>query len=370
MSRLTNLFYTSGPESKFITFSNYTESVTGNFLSTDTKIFPSRFLCAYIDGLTEKSKSLIITKLVEYYESKLAFLRDHTENAEEDINPLYYLLEFFYSIKSISDEKIDFNPEYLNNKTSYLSSPVFDLNYISDITEQDYNGQYTDMIFNVSLDSFRKPAIKINQNTNKTYKEFTEFSTSYLYGWKDYTLENYKTSYSIPDKVEDSSYYYCSNSIIDKIYCNIPDNDNYLKFNILIPLYDTADVNVYTNSTAIEELNYLPQNNYTKNVPLGIWFSTNCKPIELYRDLETGFGQTWSLTLSSQFKPMPSSTVLSKKYEYKNPDNRTNSFNTFAQVLSKENDIIDKMNYNASLYDTLNTRITKLETIINKLKNK
>ena len=42
MKRKTNLFYLNGPDSKFITFSNYTEALTGNFLSTDTKLFPSR----------------------------------------------------------------------------------------------------------------------------------------------------------------------------------------------------------------------------------------------------------------------------------------------------------------------------------------
>ena len=48
MKRKTNLFYTNGPDSKFITFSNYTESLTGNFLSTDTKLFPDKFLCLKI----------------------------------------------------------------------------------------------------------------------------------------------------------------------------------------------------------------------------------------------------------------------------------------------------------------------------------
>ena len=44
MKRKTNLFYVDGPDSKFITFSNYTEALTGNFLSTDTKLFPDKFL--------------------------------------------------------------------------------------------------------------------------------------------------------------------------------------------------------------------------------------------------------------------------------------------------------------------------------------
>ena len=37
MKRRTNLFYNSGEDSKFLTFSNYTECLTGAFLSTNTK---------------------------------------------------------------------------------------------------------------------------------------------------------------------------------------------------------------------------------------------------------------------------------------------------------------------------------------------
>ena len=77
MKRKTNLFYTTGPDSKFITFSNYTESLTGNFLSTDTKIFPSRFIALYIKGLNKKTKSSLIKYISKYYESKLAVLRDY-----------------------------------------------------------------------------------------------------------------------------------------------------------------------------------------------------------------------------------------------------------------------------------------------------
>ena len=77
MKRKTNLFYTTGPDSKFITFSNYTESLTGNFLSTDTKIFPSRFIALYIKGLNKDTKAALIKYIADYYESKLAVLRDH-----------------------------------------------------------------------------------------------------------------------------------------------------------------------------------------------------------------------------------------------------------------------------------------------------
>ena len=106
MKRKTNLFYTTGPDSKFITFSNYTESLTGNFLSTDTKIFPSRFIALYIKGLNKNTKSSLIKYLADYYESKLAVLRDHFDYNKSDIEkrvpPLNYLLEALLRIKEIT----------------------------------------------------------------------------------------------------------------------------------------------------------------------------------------------------------------------------------------------------------------------------
>ena len=76
MKRKTNIFYLTGDDSKFITFSNYTESLTGNFLSTDTKLFPSRFLCLNLPNLTNDNKNKLIRFLAAYYENKLAVLRD------------------------------------------------------------------------------------------------------------------------------------------------------------------------------------------------------------------------------------------------------------------------------------------------------
>ena len=63
MKRRTNLFYKDGPDSKFLTFSNYTEALTGHFLSTYTKLYPSRFLCCYIDVIDE-NKPYIIKHLI------------------------------------------------------------------------------------------------------------------------------------------------------------------------------------------------------------------------------------------------------------------------------------------------------------------
>ena len=81
MKRKTNLFYLTGDDSKFITFSNYGESMTGNFLATDWKLFPSKFICMYIkfldvnadtDSYTyEERKEKLIKYLASYYEKDI-----------------------------------------------------------------------------------------------------------------------------------------------------------------------------------------------------------------------------------------------------------------------------------------------------------
>ena len=153
MKRKTNLFYTTGPDSKFITFSNYTESLTGNFLSTDTKIFPSRFIALYIKGLNKNTKGALIKYIADYYESKLAVLRDHFDYNKSDIEksvpPLNYLLEALLRIKEINTETNEVSYTHSvaanvikdDNETSNLisDSDVIKCKYISDITEQDYS---------------------------------------------------------------------------------------------------------------------------------------------------------------------------------------------------------------------------------------
>ena len=109
MKRKTNLFYSTGIDSNFLTFSNYTESLTGNILVTNSKMFPSKFICLYIPTLDEKiinqeveeniDNNLILESfeerkadfikriLVGYYENKLAILRDNL--SIEDIVTIY-----------------------------------------------------------------------------------------------------------------------------------------------------------------------------------------------------------------------------------------------------------------------------------------
>lgn len=220
MKRKTNLFYTTGPDSKFITFSNYTESLTGNFLSTDTKIFPSRFIALYIKGLNKNTKASLIKYLADYYESKLAVLRDHFDYNKSDIEksvpPLNYLLEALLRIKEINTETNevsythsiaanfikDGNDTSSSNESNLISdSNVIKFKYISDITEQDYNGTFTDTICNIDLRKFAYiSSIELTDDFNDNVVQFDKPVT--LYGWDSYVPEEYAYEHTIPDSVQ------------------------------------------------------------------------------------------------------------------------------------------------------------------------
>ena len=217
MKRKTNLFYTTGPDSKFITFSNYTESLTGNFLSTDTKIFPSRFIALYVKGLNKDTKAALIKYLADYYESKLAALRDHFDYNKSDIEksvpPLNYLLEALLRIKEIKPNEVVATHSIANNsyvnfvdnetETSKLVSysNVIKFKYISDITEQDYNGTFTDTICNIDLRKFAYiSSIELTDNFDDNVVQFDKPVT--LYGWDSNIPEEYANEKTIPDSIQ------------------------------------------------------------------------------------------------------------------------------------------------------------------------
>ena len=217
MKRKTNLFYTTGPDSKFITFSNYTESLTGNFLSTDTKIFPSRFIALYVKGLNKDTKAALIKYLADYYESKLAVLRDHFDYNKSDIEksvpPLNYLLEALLRIKEIKPNEVVATHSITNNsyvnfvdnetETSKLVSysNVIKFKYISDITEQDYNGTFTDTICNIDLRKFAYiSSIELTDDFDNNVVQFDKPNT--LYGWDSNIPEEYTNEKTIPDSIQ------------------------------------------------------------------------------------------------------------------------------------------------------------------------
>ena len=201
MDRKTNLFYNAlSKDSNFLTFSNYTESLTGNFLSTDTKLFPSTFLCLKIprlyaannptvDDYSIVKQEFIQNWLIRRYENKLAFLRDYCKKendlVESKLLPLNYLLEYIL--------------EY---------DPNTEITYIDNITEQDYNGTYTDTICVINSNRFKHA--KINKVADEDLEElyadykYTDkdkqrypYSNKYLYGWYNITKELYRNSFDM-----------------------------------------------------------------------------------------------------------------------------------------------------------------------------
>lgn len=382
MKRKTNLFYTTGPDSKFLTFSNYGESLTGNFLSVNTKIFPSRLLCMSIKNLNATTKQAFIRYLVGYYENKLAILRDNVNEKEPNISPLAYLLEALSKILFYDETNdsykilLDDNQTDLLINNEYSISNLTNLNiYSSEITEQDYNGIYSDIICTIDLASINK--CNITYNNNSYIVKPIECNLDSIYGWEGYidNIEGYNGLKPIYDNNEDKSYYLNSN--IESLILTKPDQSlSSIEFNIIIPLYEVVNIDYTSNDTVLGYDEYDHTNNsyiiningankYTHNVPLGIWINAEADDdtnVIVYKDNTTGYSPVWSLMISSQFKPFP----YSSKYEIENNGNEITSkqaaFSTFTQVLTRLNKILDN-------FDTINKRLTSYENRLNEIQS-
>ena len=163
MKRKTNLFYTSGTDSNFVTFSNYTEGMTGNFLATNVKLFPSKFLCINIPKLTKDNRQDFLHQLAAYYENKVAFLRDkcleQNINIETRIKPLGYLLDFIYNY-----------------------DPDFDISFVGQVTEQDYNGTFADTICIIDASEY----MDVKLHRDESYTEIPIGEDEYTPGGNDF----------------------------------------------------------------------------------------------------------------------------------------------------------------------------------------
>ena len=356
MQRKTNLFYTTTQDSNFLTFSNYTEALTGNFLATDWKVYPSKFLCLYIPSLTKENREEFIkTYITSYYENKLAFLRDYynesrvtdleTYDIEEDIHSLAWL---FSTIK-----KFDENAK---------------VTFIGEVTEFDYKGTYTDTICIInSTDGLGKDhvySIAVDDSQNLEYNN----DTNILYGWTSEELVG--TPYeSINNILLDTDNGYFTQSD----YTLTVDEEQPLNitFNVIIPLFDIIDINYQTNFDNIEEQESLVNeegklvdSKYNEseiksiNNPLGIWFAENI--IVLERDENTKYAPSWAIVISSQFKPFP----YSNNYHNDNITQKDNqlAFQTYAQILAMQENLSHKIN---DIY----LQLAKLTETVNKLNN-
>jgi uncharacterized protein YdcH (DUF465 family) len=191
-----------------------------------------------------------------------------------------------------------------------------------------------------------------------TYPERNDYLTDDLY---NAALEKYET---------DDKYYRITSNLksIDLAEEKQPSSDNSIQeveFNVIIPLYDVISMNSLTNSYIIDETDTIELQNasadpsqYIKNIPMGLWFSGK-DPIVLKRDYNSKYCPTWSLVIGSQFKPFPNSSEM--------PDEITSSakadaYMTFAQILTKQNALIDKMDNLFKMVNDLNSRITDVES--------
>jgi hypothetical protein len=334
MKRKTNLFYNSGPDSKFLTFSNYTEALTGNFLSTNTKLFPSTFLCLNIPSLNKENKQVFINdSLIKYYENKLANLRDRVN--EDELFPLSYLIETLMNFDS--------------NTT---------ISYIGNITEQDYLGSYTDTICIIDTQYLQSAIITPIENEETDIRE----ADSTLYGWYDIIDGN--EVYSGPSlysnivptfDTELAQYQVTSNYNIEY---NVPDTTaSNVVFNVVVPLFTFANVNEGVDINDQDET--VLTSNFKTNVPLGIWFADDNVNLKVDRN----YGQSWSLAIGSQFKPLPTSPEV-RSDVYKDPN--TDAFKTFAQVLVRQNELLDTIEKQNIVIYELHERISALEQLMTK----
>ena len=375
--RKTNLLYSTyiGEENSFLTFSNYTEAMTGNHLSVNTKMFPSTFLCAYIN-VSEENIGSFINTIVGKYENKLAFLRDtftkdSNISAEDNIYPLEYLIN---TLKDFDNE--------------------FSINYVGQVTEQDYNGTFCDTMCIISTEDNGGKAIPNPVNGVKKTVDYNN-SYTYLYGWSSYDATSSSYIYNGPsiyehvkplfDNDENNSYIYVSSYEHDKLIFTPDTKAKSIEFNCIIPLFDIVNVDPKSNESNITESSDTelpdtespdveqskPSNTLevdltssTYNVPMGIWFSQKFKKITLQRDETSGFWPSWSLVLSSQFKPFPKSPHLQSDTQN---ISSTDAFGTFAQILVEQARLADEHTDIAVNAQALSNRISNVESKINNI---
>ena len=471
MQRKTNIFYLSGQDSNFLTFSNYTECMTGNFLSTDHKMFPTKFMCLNLDfssldsKITEEEvinnatlyaingnndsntfdtynpqynikqedldniiyndvtfsnlKQIFINKLIGKYENKLAFLRDklidEDKKPEDYLCPLAYLLEvlkepldvnitFLVTVKEEdhTNSSIDVTYKVSINKSIQIIKDN-KIPYIGEISEQDYNGTYEDLMCIINMTKYSNWTINNKQENeytsnkfiydytyidNKNTEDINDDEIKYLlWGWTNDELLMVNT---IDDRIDghinetalfdgeeindrnEVNYYYDASTKLKSITFNDTDiSKDTLKFNIIIPLFSITRIknttNIDSNEDNINE-NFINLSSFENNgnpynidVPLGMWITEH--QIELKYDNDAKAFPIWSLVISSQFKPFPYSRNIEDNYiignETINNDNdnniKPNAFNTFAQILSNQQTLLE-------YYNDLNSRLILIES--------
>ena len=360
MNRKTNLFYTSGQDSNFLTFSNFTEALTGNIIATNAKMFPSKFICMRIPLLNvnenfDAAKKNFIKNLIGYYENKLAFLRDKLpeidKTVEDNLNPLDYLLDCIYN---------------------YDPSAV--ISHIGLICEQEYNGVFNDNICIIEASATPKEYTLRQGSLSNGNIPVECSSVDSLYGWENYnSIENFVENYGEPIYDNNNNYYNTGH----RMKCSAASEEaTSIDFNVLIPLFNVYDWELNTQNPHYYDLqndeeysgkidsatSLVIDSGGTKNhydIPLGIWISDKLISLDRSSTTPGAYRPSWSLCISSQFKPFP--------YSDKYPNSISESDNldiygTFAMIMSKQGLI-------ANEFETLTTSITNITYRIDNITN-
>lgn len=366
---------------QFVTFSNYAESMTGNHLGIDNKLFPSSFICLDIPSLNTDSSSqkFYSYSLISYYENKMAFLRDYVTDNEtknmtlDNLKPLDYLLH------------------YINNFDKDAK-----ITHIGDIVEQNYNGIYSDMLLTVTVPEDEYTYNLSYSNEKSKLIDYYPADDSYLYGWCNVTkindstfsyvyngpkaFENVHALCDEPLKYNMTSYYSYISPV--KLTKKPGKSAEPLKFNVVIPLYNINNVNpinsdsnngigTETNNNTLINLSYCDATHY---VPYGLWWCGFGNYVTLNRNENNADSDivqpSWSLVLSSQFSAFPYSSTYSTNaisnvsYNTISSDYNIIYHNMFAGILSEQSNLIDLLYKQNEEISYIRNEITALKSRI------
>lgn len=371
---------------QFITFSNYAESMTGNHLSTNTKMFPSGFICMNIPKLND-STSINNTEefykdcLVAHYENKLSFLRDYITDIETKNHKLEELRPLDYLLRSIKD-----------------FDSTASITHIGDIVEQNYNGIYSDMLLTINVPENEYTYTIIN-NTNTpipsvNYHTYVGKTNNKLYGWYKVEKEGdnisyiyngpYKKIFDNTDIVlDDSGNYYIGNAYSNiQITSTTSNSTNPLTFNVIVPLFNIYNINENVSNSNNGITSYEKNNNIdlticnnANYIPYGVWFSGINSYVTLNRNTNIDTSDivqpSWSLVLSSQFSAFPYSRNYSTNSIFNNNQSEKVDtkyidvyHNTFASVLTEQANLIDLLNKQNTEISYIRNEITALKRMI------
>ena len=192
-----------------------------------------------------------------------------------------------------------------------------------------------------------------------------------MYGWDAYENGAYgciapgEYSYDTP-AFDSTSYEYSLESQVKGITLSSVHEYSYVKFNAVVPLFDVVDINYKASTMEVAD----SQNGDTiwtysspcaTNVPLGIWFSGK-DPIKISKDSSSQYAPSWSLMLASQFKPFPYAEEMPDETSL---ETQAGSFPTFAQVMSRQNQMIDSLNALTYQFVDISNRVKALNAQLN-----